>query len=241
MSAATARRTRTRLGVLPGLVLAALMLVVTLPAPGASAAARLDGVPVVLTRGTTQVITVNRTRSWHARVTLWQRGGTGWKVVARAKDGRIGHGGLVVGSHRKQGTGTTPLGTYRLLSAFGTHAAATTWRLPYTRIHRGDYWVEDNASSFYNRYRNKADGGFRWWLTRGVDASEELTDYPTQYEYAINTGFNYAQVRHRGAGIFLHVNGRAATTGCASVPRWFMRTGIARLDPHRKPVIAIGR
>ncbi len=132
MSVATARRTRTRLGVLPGLVLAALMLVVTLPAPGASAAARLDGVPVVLTPGTTQVITVNRTRSWHARVTLWQRGGTGWKVVARAKDGRIGYGGLVVGSRRKQGTGTTPLGTYRLLSAFGTHPAATTWRLPYT-------------------------------------------------------------------------------------------------------------
>ena len=90
---------------------------------------------------------MNRTRSWHARVTLWQRGGTGWKVVARAKDGRIGYGGLVVGSHRKQGTGTTPLGTYRLLSAFGTHAAATTWDLPYRKIRRGDYWVEDNASA----------------------------------------------------------------------------------------------
>ena len=83
MSVATARRTRTRLSVFPALVLAALMLVVTLLAPDASAAARLDGVPVVLTPGTTQVITVNRTRSWHARVTLWQRGGTGWKVVAR--------------------------------------------------------------------------------------------------------------------------------------------------------------
>jgi len=68
MSVATVRRSRTRLGVLAGLVLAAVMLVVTLPAPFASAVGRLDGVPVVLTPGTTQVVTVNRTRSWHARV-----------------------------------------------------------------------------------------------------------------------------------------------------------------------------
>ncbi len=27
------------------------------------------------------------------------------------------------------------------------------WDLPYRRIQRGDYWVEDNRSPFYNRYR----------------------------------------------------------------------------------------
>ena len=57
----------------------------------------------------------------------------------------------------------------------------------------------------------------------------------------MNTSFNYSQVRHRGAGIFLHVNGRGATAGCVSVPRWFMRSTMVRLDPARVPVIAIGR
>ena len=145
------------------------------------------------------------------------------------------------GVKRRQGTGKTPLGTYRLGASFGTHRTAAGWKLPYRQIKRGDYWVEDNASAYYNRYRNKSQGGFRWWLKSGVDTSERLTDYRTQYEYSINTSFNYAQVRHRGAGIFLHVNGSGATAGCASAPRWFMQTAMARLDPRRVPLIAIGR
>jgi len=227
--------------------LAALLLVPLLaltlgPAPGASGSTvRLDGVTVALQPGTTQVITVNRTRSWHARVIFWHRTGAGWRAVQRVRDGRIGYGGLVVGSRRKQGTGTTPLGTYRLLSSFGTHAPGTSWDLAYRTIRRGDYWVEDNQSAYYNRYRNKSQGGFRWWLTSGQNTSERLTDFPKQYEYAVNTAFNHAQVRHRGAGIFLHVNGRGATAGCVSAPRAFLRAAMARLDPSGVPVIAIGR
>ena len=38
-----------------------------------------------------------------------------------------------------------------------------------------------------------------------------------------------------------HVNGRGATAGCISAPRWFLRSAMARLDPARVPVIAIGR
>ena len=148
---------------------------------------RLDGVTVALQPGTTQVITVNRTRSWHARVTFWRKTAAGWQAVLRSSNGRIGYGGLVVGTKRKQGTGTTPLGTYRLLGSFGTHARATGWDLPYRKIRPGDYWVEDNQSAYYNRYRNKSQGGFRWWLKSGQNTSERLADFPTQYEYAVNT------------------------------------------------------
>jgi L,D-peptidoglycan transpeptidase YkuD (ErfK/YbiS/YcfS/YnhG family) len=227
---------------LTALAVAVLLAVSLTPAPPALAGTvRLDGVTVRLEPGTKQVITVNRTRSWHARVTFWQRISTGWRAVTRVRDGRIGYGGLVVGSRRKQGTGTTPLGTWRLLGSFGTHARASTWDLRYRKIRRGDYWVQDNRSRFYNRYRNKSQGGFRWWLRSGPNTSERLTDYPTQYEYAVNTSFNRNQVRHRGAGIFLHVNGRGATAGCISVPRGFMRSAMIRLDPDRVPLIAIGR
>ncbi len=224
------------------LALTALLAVTLLPAPPASAATvRLDGVTVVLQPGTTQVVTVNHTRSWHARVRLWERATSGWRVVATTRRGRTGYGGLVAGTKRRQDTGTTPLGSYRLLSSFGTHARSSTWRLPHRTIASGDYWVADNASAYYNRYRNRSEGGFRWWLTSGVNESERLTDYPRQYEYAVNTSYNYRQVRYRGAGIFLHVNGRGPTAGCISVPRWFMVTAMGRLDPARVPVIAIGR
>ena len=219
-----------------------LALTTLAPVPSASAATvRLDGVNVRLQPGTTQVVTVNRTRSWHARVTFWRKISSGWQKVQQVRDGRIGYGGLVVGNRRKQGTGSTPLGSYRLIGSFGTHGRAKTWDLPYRRIRSGDFWVQDNQSRFYNRYRNKSQGGFRWWLKSGPNTSERLTDFPRQYEYSVNTSFNRGQVRRRGAGIFLHVNGSGATGGCVSVPRAFMRSMMVRLKPARVPVIAIGR
>lgn len=203
---------------------------------------RLDGVDVVLQDGTTRVVTVNRTHGFHARVVLWALRDGAWAERLRATDGRIGYGGLVVGTRRRQGTGTTPLGSYGLISAFGTHAAKPTWSLGYRKIRRGDFWVEDNGSRFYNRYRNQRQGGFRWRLPVSAEnGSERLTDYPVEYEYSIVTSFNQGQVRHRGAGIFLHVNGSGATAGCVSAPRRFLAAAMGRLDANTHPVIAIGR
>ncbi len=223
------------------LALAVTAVLVAAPADAARHV-RLGGVDVRLPAGTTQVVTVNRTHGHQARVTLWSRRDGRWVRALTAKDGRIGYGGLVAATRRKQGTGTTPLGTFTLPWAFGMHARSTAWRLPYRKVRAGDYWVEDNGSRYYNRYRNKRQGGFRWWLpSNDVNSSERLTDYRTQYEWSVVIDFNRGQVRHRGAGIFLHVNGRGATAGCVSAPRWFLRSLMKRLDPERHPVIAIGR
>ncbi|WP_211318615.1 L,D-transpeptidase family protein [Nocardioides silvaticus] len=202
----------------------------------------LGGVRVRLRAGTEQVVTVNHRGGHAARVSYWVRRGGDWKRVLTAVDGRIGYGGLVVGRERRQGTGTTPLGTYGLVSAFGMHRANDRWSVRYRKVKRGDYWVQDNASDFYNRYRNKRQGGFRWWLPAGdANSSERLLDYRDQYEWAIVLDFNENQVRRRGSGIFLHVNGSGATAGCVSAPRRFIRSLMVRLDPDRVPVIAVGR
>lgn len=224
--------------------LAVVAAVATPPAPSSAAAHRihLDGVTVRLPAGSRQVVTVRHTRGYHARVILWRRSGGSWHRVARAGDGRTGYGGLVLADRRRQGSGTTPLGTFGLISAFGTHPVRAAWQLPYRRIRDGDYWVEDNRSSYYNRYRNEAQGGFRWWLPADdVNSSERLADYPQQYEFSVVTSFNRRQVRYRGAGIFLHVNGSGATAGCVSAPRWFLRRALATLDPAQHPLIAVGR
>jgi L,D-peptidoglycan transpeptidase YkuD (ErfK/YbiS/YcfS/YnhG family) len=202
----------------------------------------LDGVVVDLHARTRQVVTVNRTRGYHARIGFWVERHGHWQRVYAVRDGRIGYGGLAAPRHRVQGSGTTPLGTVRLISSFGRLSREPSWGLPYRRVRRGDYWVEDNGSRFYNRYRNKAQGGFRWWLpASATDSSERLLDFPTQYALSIVTGYNHAQVRHRGAGIFLHVNGRGATAGCVSAPRPFLRRMMWRLDPGKVPVMAVGR
>jgi L,D-peptidoglycan transpeptidase YkuD (ErfK/YbiS/YcfS/YnhG family) len=235
---------RRALGIVSSAALAAVTLVVGAGAAEARSI-HLDGVAVRLPAGSTEVVTVNHTHGHRARVTLWRLDPAShhWRRVARTTDGRTGRGGLVAPDKRRQGTGTTPLGTVRLLWAFGRDAADPAWALPYRQVEPGDYWVEDNRSAYYNRYRNRDQGGFRWWLPVSKEnGSERLMAYPRQYELSIVTSYNYARpVRHRGAGIFLHVNGRRATAGCVSVPRWFMVRLMAELAPAAHPVMAVGR
>ena len=202
----------------------------------------IGGVDVALHPHTRQVVTVNHRTGDHATVAFWRLGDGRWQRELVARDGRIGYGGLVAPTERRQGTGTTPLGTTKLISSFGRHSRDEFWDLPYRRVEQGDYWVEDNASDHYNRYRNKARGGFRWWLpSSDTNSSERLRDYPRQYEFSIVTSYNRAQVRHRGAGIFVHVNGSGATAGCVSAPRWFLRKLMVRLQPGQVPLMAVGR
>jgi L,D-peptidoglycan transpeptidase YkuD (ErfK/YbiS/YcfS/YnhG family) len=221
---------------------AASLVVVPTPAQAAVHHVTLGGVTVVVHDDTRQVVTADHTRGYHARLGFFVLRHGAWQRVDGARDGRIGYGGLVAPDQRVQGSGTTPLGTVRLISAFGRHPRGAGWGLPYRRIRSGDYWVEDNGSRYYNRYRNKRQGGFRWWLPADrANSSELLQDYPRQYEYAIVTSYNRDQVRHRGAGIFLHVNGSGATAGCVSGPRAFLRRLMWRLDPAAHPELAVGR
>lgn len=223
------------------LVVAATAFLAPAPAGAERTHVRLDGVDVRLREGTRQVVTVNHTGGHHARITFWALTGEGWEQRMQAADGRVGYGGLVPGHRRRQNTGTTPLGTYDLPWAFGMHARNEAWKLPYRTVRRGDFWVQDNRSAYYNRYRNQRQGGFRWWLPSShPESSERLTDYGRQYEWSIVTSFNRGQVRHRGSGIFLHVNGSGATAGCVSAPRWFIAELMRRLDADHRPVIAVG-
>jgi L,D-peptidoglycan transpeptidase YkuD (ErfK/YbiS/YcfS/YnhG family) len=227
----------------------ALALALVLPLSGAPASAAeprtitLDGVAV---RGWTpdvrQVVTVNRTSGTHARITFWARSEGRWVQRAQSRRARIGYGGLVRPRERVQGTGTTPVGTYRIPFTFGTGARRDRWTAPYRRIRDHHYWVQDNQSDYYNRWRSRLRGGFRWWLAPSHDdSSERLADYPRQYEMAAVVAYNYWRpVRHRGAGIFLHVNGSGATAGCVSAPRWFMVGVMNRLTARHNPRIAIG-
>lgn len=203
----------------------------------------LDGVKVKLPPGTRQVITVNRTSTTRARVTYWGKRDGRWRKKAQTTEGRLGYGGLVRPKKRKQGSGTTPIGTYDIPFTFGSRKKQENWSMPYRRFDSDDHWVLDNASPHYNRWRDPDEGGFRLGLPASdVNASERLKDYRKQYEMAAVIAYNYDEpVRYRGGAIFLHVNGKGATAGCVGVPRWFMRTTLHRLSPRLKPVIAIGR
>ncbi len=196
-------------------------------------------VPVAVGRAT-QVITV-RAGGSHATVTAWQKTGGTWKKVLSTGAARDGANGVTPGATRRQGSDTTPGGTYTITRGFGVGADPGT-RIPYHRVTATDWWVEDPTSAHYNELRDSARGGFH--LTEsGPDGSEHLIEYPVQYHNALVVDFNvHPAVRGRGAGIFLHDLGPrgSATAGCVAVPAATM-TGIMKwLDPAAHPVIAIG-
>ncbi|MFE7134074.1 L,D-transpeptidase family protein [Streptomyces sp. NPDC057638] len=189
------------------------------------------------TGGGEQLITAvaARTGSTTGTVTWWERRGRGrWAAVGSAP-ARFGTNGLAAGGTRRQNTATTPTGLYGLPFAFGVRAAPAGTRYPFRRVTDRSWWCQDNQSRAYNRW---VEG-----LPRDCRATEaeRLAEYRTQYAHALVIGYNYRRpVRGRGAGIFLHVHGRGATTGCVSVPAAAMARLLSWVDERRAPHIAIG-
>ncbi|MFF5406299.1 L,D-transpeptidase [Streptomyces misionensis] len=188
------------------------------------------------TGGGTQLIIAQApdTGSTTGTVTWWDRRGGTW-VRAGSAPARFGAKGLVEGATRTQGTDTTPTGLYDLPFGFGTKAAPGGTRIPYRAVRTSSWWCQDNASSSYNRWTDPLPRDCR------AAESEHLSAYAGQYAYALVVGFNYHRpVRGRGAGIFLHVNGRGPTAGCVSVPEADMRRLLRWVVPRRAPHIVLG-
>lgn len=197
-------------------------------------------VPVALAADTTQVITVKASGTY-ATVDVWQETAAGWHVLASTTAARVGANGIANGATRQQGTDTTPTGTYTITQGFGVGANPGTL-LPYHVVTSQDWWVEDPTSAYYNQMRTAAQGGFQ--LTQsGPDGSEQLIDYPVQYNNALVINYNMdPAVPGRGAGIFLHDLGPQAgpTGGCVAVPADFLTQIMRWIDPAQHPLIAIG-
>lgn len=188
------------------------------------------------TGGGSQLITAvaPASGSTTGRLTWWDRRAGHWYRAGSAP-ARFGVNGLTEGATRTQGTNTTPAGLYALPYAFGiAHAPAGT-ATRYRRVTPDSWWCQDNASASYNRWVEPLPADC------APGEAEHLTAYTQQYAHALVIAFNYEQpVRGRGAGIFLHVNGKGATAGCVSVPERAMRAVLRWADPRRRPHIAIG-
>ncbi|KOX04989.1 hypothetical protein ADK65_03135 [Streptomyces sp. NRRL B-1140] len=217
---------------------AVALAVSSLLALGAGPAAPAPPLPARMadTGGGTQLITAvaPKRASTTGTVTWWDREDGRW-VKRGSAPARFGANGLAAGATRKQGTNTTPTGLYHLPYAFGIKAAPRGTAYTYRRVRQDSWWCQDNGSRSYNR----------WSEPRAADCraaeSEHLITYSAQYAHALVIGFNYERpVRGRGAGIFLHVNGRGATAGCVSVSEKAMRRILVWADPARRPHIAVG-
>ncbi|MEN3583683.1 L,D-transpeptidase family protein [Streptomyces sp. ZYX-F-203] len=174
------------------------------------------------------------TASTTGTLTWWQREDGRWREIGSAP-ARFGARGLTEGTTRRQGTSTTPTGIYDLPYAFGALPAPPGTSHPYRAVHENSWWCQDNTSRAYNRWTEPLAADC------AADRAEHLSSYRPQYDHALVVGFNYDRpVRGRGAGIFLHVDGKGATAGCVSVPAEAMRRILGWVDPAHRPHIAIG-
>ncbi|WP_409473167.1 L,D-transpeptidase family protein [Streptomyces sp. HC307] len=188
------------------------------------------------TGGGSQLITAvaPRAGSTTGTVTWWDRRDGRW-VEAGSTPARFGANGLVEGASRKQGTNTTPTGLYDLPYAFGIKAAPRGTTYKYRPARQNSWWCQDVRSRSYNRWTEPRPADCR------ATEAEHLVSYGNRYAHALVIGFNYRKPVHgRGAGIFLHVNGRGATAGCVSVPADAMRLILQWAEPAQRPHIAVG-
>lgn len=199
------------------------------------------------------VVTAPSWRSTTATLRAYERDDNGtWTVTMDATPTYLGYGGLAPAATRRQGTGTTPAGTFDVLRSFGRSPDPGT-RLPYRRVDRDDAWTYNpRVPATYNLFQD-ADVS---WTSYGRYV-EMLWSYGRQYDYVAVLDYNLpggtvtrdargvrrtsepANTR-AGGGIFLHVSKGEPTAGCIAIERSRMRDLMRWLDPAADPVLVVG-
>jgi len=185
----------------------------------------------------TQVITLSATRFQTTSATLrtWRREGDCWAPVAGPYTARVGWNGLRV--NRREGDGTTPIGTFPILRRMYGNDADPGVHFTYMRLRCGDWWVEDPRSPAYNTFQRIGCGVKPPFKVTTPDMSKSRR----AYEYLAVIGFNTNPVvPGRGSGIFLHVQMHSSTNGCVSLPRPQLLRVLRWLTPTAAPRIVIG-
>ncbi|HYX77711.1 MAG TPA: L,D-transpeptidase family protein, partial [Gaiellaceae bacterium] len=138
---------------------------------------------------------------------------------------------------KREGDRRTPSGIFGFLPTMYGISPSLGVRYRYHRVVCGDWWVEDPASPYYNRFRHVHCGStppFR--IT-----SEDMSRSPTAYRHLAVIAYNRSPVvPGRGSGIFFHVSTGRPTLGCVSLRLPQLVAALRWLRPSASPRIAIG-
>ena len=185
------------------------------------------------TQSATQLVSVESAGGTTAVVGLWRRRGNCWRRAAGPWSAHLGRSG--VSSHKHEGDGATPTGTYRIGGTMYGIAPDPGVRFRYHRLVCGDWWDEDPSSRTYNTFRHFACGA----RPAFGGSSEALWRITPQYRYFAVIEYNSPPaVPGRGSAIFLHV-AAGATAGCVSLPEARLVRLLRWLRPAAHPRIAI--
>jgi L,D-peptidoglycan transpeptidase YkuD (ErfK/YbiS/YcfS/YnhG family) len=155
----------------------------------------------------------------------------------------LGYSGLTPAKDRRQGTGKTPTGTFRLVTAFGRQPDPGTV-MPYQQVDRSD------AGRITRGSRPRTTCCSESFLAGLRGYVEHLWSYGVQYDYVAVMDYNLPPGSIRrgadgvrrtakpadtraGGGIFLHASDGTVTAGCIAIPVAQMRAIMRWLDPAR--------
>lgn len=143
------------------------------------------------------------------RLSLWNKEEDGrWKKVAEYYSGH-GRNGFKKAEERREGDGSTPIGSFPILFSFGQGDKPET-EMSYRKISRNSYWSSGRKD--YNS-----------WVESGKKIEgEHLIEYPICYQYAMAVGFNQnPAVFGRGSAIFLHIKAPDTweSSGCITLEK----------------------
>ena len=97
-----------------------------------------------------QILTVAGTGDCNADISYYKKENGNWELKWTEK-GYVGRNGIT--DNKKEGDGATPSGVYSFDLAFGLLDDPGSV-LPYHKIVKGDFWVDDPASPHYNQLVN---------------------------------------------------------------------------------------
>ena len=184
-----------------------------------------------------QLITVQApsARSTYATVRTWRRSGRCWTQVGKPLSARVGWNG--VRANRREGDGTTPVGTFRIHRTMYGVRSNPGVKFRYVRVRCGDWWDEDSSSPTYNTFQRVGCGVKPPFST----SSDGMWEDPAAYSHLAVVEFNMSPVvPGRGSGIFLHARKSGPTNGCISLYRADLVKVLRWLRPGASPHIAIG-
>jgi len=220
-----------------------LAIAVIAPQTGSAQATTSHPTPANLAAGlvgdSRQLIIVSSTgwKANRASVSLYELRPAGWKRVAGPFFARVGRNGMRI--DHVEGDGTTPAGSFPLVSAFGLRANPGT-KLPWTKLKSGDCWISDSTRPDYNTMVVQKPCGSQ---------NEDLWSIARRgaYTKAIVSGYNMNPVvAGKGSAIFLHLHSRTAsgstkpTSGCVSLSDWQLSALLRRIDPASDPRVVMG-
>lgn len=139
----------------------------------------------------------------------------------------IGMNGSV--SDKKEGDGCTPLGLFKINSAFYIHEKPQT-KLDLFQITEDSYWVDDVNSAYYNQYVTDVD-------KKDWNSAEHMIDY-NGYKYGFVVDYNPTCVPGSGSAIFFHI-GYNPTAGCIATNEEMILKYLSALDKDKNPFVLI--